>query len=63
MLRMLGMEELKSDEASYAIVKQFLGQFTGGEQGVIYKDDFINTIMKNQELLELLSPFYGINEQ
>lgn len=62
-LRMSGMEELKNEKASYEIVHQFLGQFTGGEQGVIYKDDFIHTTMKNQALLQLLSPFYGINEQ
>lgn len=60
---MAGMEELKNEKAAYDIVHQFLGQFTGGEHGVIYKDDFINTTMKNQALLELLSPFYGTTEQ
>lgn len=56
---MLGLEDSKDHEASHAIVQQFLGQFTGGEKGVIYKNDFIRAIMKNNELLELLSPFYG----
>lgn len=58
-LRMLGLEESTGEDASHAIVQQFLGQFTGGEQGVIYKKDFIHAIMKNNELLEILSPFYG----
>lgn len=56
---MLGLEESTGEDASHAIVQQFLGQFTGGEQGVIYKKDFIVAIMKNNELLEILSPFYG----
>ncbi|UJR28879.1 hypothetical protein I4U23_010099 [Adineta vaga] len=57
-LRMLGAEESKNDPASQAIVQQFLGQFTGGEHGVIYKHDFIKTVMQNRELLAILSPFY-----
>jgi Ca2+-binding EF-hand superfamily protein len=60
---MLGGDEIKDDKASQAIVQQFLGQFTGGENGVIYKHDFIQAIMKNRELLALLSPFYGIQDQ
>ncbi|CAF1231510.1 unnamed protein product [Adineta ricciae] len=43
-LRMLGAEER---------------QFTGGEQGVIYKHDFIKTVMANRDLLAILSPFYA----
>ena len=57
---MLGADQSKDDQASRAIVQQFLGQFTGGENGVIYKHDFINTVMENRELLAILSPFYGI---
>ena len=56
---MLGGDETKDDQASHAIVQQFLGQFTGGEHGVIHKQDFIRTVMQNRELLALLSPFYG----
>ena len=60
---MLGADETtKNDEASRAIVQQFLGQFTGGEDGVIYKHDFIKTVMNNRELLAILSPFYGIDQ-
>ena len=60
---MLGVEDtMKNDQASQAIVGQFLGQFTGGERGVIYKQDFVDTIMKNHELLEILSPFYGTDQ-
>ena len=58
---MLGGDTSKDDKASSAIVRQFLGQFTGGENGVIYKHDFIKTVMENRELLAILSPFYGIN--
>ncbi|CAF0861889.1 unnamed protein product [Rotaria sordida] len=60
-LRMLGSDEQQNDNASHAIVQQFLGQFTGGEKGVIYKHDFIRTVMNNQELLALISPFCGID--
>ncbi|CAF0767896.1 unnamed protein product [Rotaria sordida] len=60
-LRMLGSDEKQNDNASHAIVQQFLGQFTGGEKGVIYKHDFIRTVMNNQELLALISPFCGID--
>lgn len=59
---MLGGEDAKNDEVSHAIVQQFLGQFTGGENGVIYKKDFINAVIENRELLAILSPFYGIDE-
>ena len=59
---MLGGNEAQHDKASRAIVQQFLGQFTGSEKGIIYKDDFIQTVMENQELLAILSPFYGIND-
>ena len=59
---MLGGEGMKDDPASQAIVGQFLGQFTGGDAGVIHKRDFVQAIMKNRELLELLSPFYGANQ-
>ncbi|CAF4310808.1 unnamed protein product [Rotaria socialis] len=58
-LRMLGSDEKKIDGPSQAIVQQFLGQFTGGENGVIYKQDFIQTVLQNRELLAVLSPFYG----
>jgi Ca2+-binding EF-hand superfamily protein len=58
---MLGVEEVNNDQASHAIVQQFLREFTGGEQGVIHKKDFVDAIMKNQDLLEILSPFYGIS--
>ncbi len=60
---MLGGEETKDDEASHAIVQQFLGQFTGGTNGVIRKEDFIRTVLQNRELLAIISPFYGIDEQ
>ncbi|CAF3151824.1 unnamed protein product [Rotaria socialis] len=58
-LRMLGSDEKKIDGPSQAIVQQFLGQFTGGENGVIYKQDFIQTVLQNRELLAVLSPFYA----
>jgi hypothetical protein len=60
---MLGGDEIKDDPESRAIVQHFLGQFTGGEKGVIYKDDFIKAVLENRELLALISPFYGIDEQ
>ena len=56
---MLGGDVKGSDHACDAIIQQFLKQFTRTHNGVIYKHDFINIIMKNQELLALLSPFYG----
>jgi hypothetical protein len=59
---MLGADETNTDKASEAIVRQFLGQFTGGENGVIYKHDFIQTVLENRELLAILSPFYGIDQ-
>jgi hypothetical protein len=59
---MLGGDEAGNDQAAHAIVQQFLGQFTGGKNGVIYKHDFIKTVMENRELLAILSPFYGINK-
>jgi len=59
-LRMLGGANATSDESLQDIVKQFLGQFTGGENGVIYKEDFVKAIMANQDLLAILSPFYGM---
>lgn len=59
---MLGGDKMKNDDASQAIVQQFLGQFTGGQNGVIHKNDFIKTVMANRELLAILSPFYGIDE-
>ncbi|CAF2154444.1 unnamed protein product [Rotaria magnacalcarata] len=58
-LRMLGCDEKNIDGPSQAIVQQFLGQFTGGENGVIYKQDFIEAVLKNRELLAVLSPFYA----
>ena len=60
---MLGADETKDDPASKAIVQQFLGQFTGGEHGVIHKNDFIQAVLENRELLAIISPFYGIDEQ
>jgi hypothetical protein len=51
-----------NDKACLAIIQQFLKQFTGRENGVIYKHDFINIMMQNQELLAILSPFYGNHE-
>ncbi|CAF1363242.1 unnamed protein product [Adineta steineri] len=62
-LRMLGADETQDDPASQAIVQQFLGQFTGGEHGVIRKNDFINAVLENRELLAIISPFYGIDQQ
>jgi hypothetical protein len=59
-LRMLGDDGKQDNAAAYAIVQEFLGQFTGGESGVIYKHDFIKTVLENRELLAVLSPFYGI---
>jgi hypothetical protein len=58
---MLGGDENGSDKECFAIIQQFLKQFTGGENGVIYKHDFIKTVMQNKELLAILSPFYGID--
>jgi hypothetical protein len=58
---MLGDEEIANDQACCDIIHQFLKQFTGGENGVIYKHDFIRTVMQNRELLAILSPFYGID--
>ncbi len=60
---MLGGDETKNDTVSHAIVQQFLSQFVGDKRGVIYKHDFIQTIMKNRELLVLLSPFYGADNK
>ena len=57
---MLGDDGTQDTKAAYAIVQQFLCQFTGGENGVIYKHDFIKTVMEDRELLAILSPFYGI---
>ncbi|CAF3418758.1 unnamed protein product [Rotaria sp. Silwood1] len=57
--RMLGADGTGNDKACSAIIHQFLGQFTGSENGVIYKHDFIKTVMQNRELLTILSPFYG----
>jgi hypothetical protein len=58
---MLGGDERTSDKACYAIIQQFLKQFTGSENGVIYKHDFIKTVMQYRELLAILSPFYCID--
>lgn len=57
---MLGDDGTQDTKASRAIVQEFLGQFTGGQSGVIYKHDFIKTVLENRELLAILSPFYGI---
>ncbi|CAF0749758.1 unnamed protein product [Adineta steineri] len=62
-LRMLGADETQDDPASQAIVQQFLGQFTGGAHGVIHKNDFINAVLENRELLAIISPFYGIDQK
>jgi hypothetical protein len=59
-MRMLGGDGTKHDQESYAIIHEFLKQFTGSENGVIYKHDFIKTMMQNRELLAILSPFYGM---
>jgi len=56
-MRVLGAED--NDETSKAIVNQFLNQFTGGADGIITKTDFQKTVLKDQALLALLSPFYG----
>ena len=56
---MLGGDAYGNDQACFAIIQQFLKQFTGTKNGVIYTHDFINTVMRNRELLALLSPFYG----
>ena len=58
---MLGSEEIANDQECCAIIQQFLKQFTGGENGIIYKHDFIKTVMQNRELLAILSPFYGMH--
>jgi hypothetical protein len=60
---MLGEDGTKADQASHAIVQQFLRQFTGGENGVIHKKDFIQTVMQNRALLAIISPFYGTDLQ
>ncbi len=57
---MLGGDGTGNDKACLAIIQQFLTQFTGSESDVIYKHDFIKTVMENKELLAILSPFYGI---
>ena len=57
--RMLGGDVKGNDRVCFAIIQQFLKQFTGTHNGVIYKHDFINIIMQNRELLAILSPFYG----
>ncbi|CAF4011739.1 unnamed protein product [Rotaria sp. Silwood2] len=59
--RMLGGDETGNDQTCFAIIHQFLRQFTADENGVIYKHDFITTVMQNRELLAILSPFYGTN--
>ncbi|CAF1566646.1 unnamed protein product, partial [Didymodactylos carnosus] len=56
-LRILGADE--KDEGSKAIISQFLNQFTGGENGIIKKEDFIQTVLRDDGLLMLISPFYG----
>ena len=56
---MLGGDGTGSDEACLAIIQEFLKQFTGSGNGIIYKHDFIQTVMQNRELLAILSPFYG----
>lgn len=58
---MLGGDKHGDDEACLAIIQEFLKQFTGKEHGVIYKHDFIQTMLMNRELLALLSPFYSSN--
>ncbi|UJR20729.1 hypothetical protein I4U23_023849 [Adineta vaga] len=57
--RMLGGDETGSDHECFAIIQQFLKQFTGNGDGVIYKHDFIQTVMQNRELLAIISPFYA----
>jgi hypothetical protein len=57
---MLGGDGIANDQACSAIIHQFLKQFTGSQNGVIYKHDFIKTVMQNRELLAILSPFYGM---
>lgn len=56
---MLGGDVGGNDHACDAIIQQFLKQFTGRDTEVIYKHDFINTVLRNREILALLSPFYG----
>lgn len=56
---MLGGNGTESDQACLAIIQQFLKQFTGSANGIIYKHDFVKTVLNNQELLAILSPFYG----
>ena len=58
---MLGGDSSGDDQACFAIIQEFLNQFTGKERGVIYKHDFIQTMLMNRELLALLSPFYSNN--
>ncbi|CAF0903032.1 unnamed protein product [Rotaria sordida] len=57
--RMLGGDGTGNDQECFAIMYQFLRQFTSSENGVIYKHDFIKTVMQNKQLLAILSPFYG----
>lgn len=59
---MLGGDGTGSDQECIAIIQQFLKQFTGSENDVIYKHDFIKTVMQNRDLLAILSPFYGTHE-
>lgn len=58
---MLGGDDTGNDQACVAIIQEFLKQFTGNRNGIIYKHDFIRTVMQNRELLAILSPFYGID--
>lgn len=58
-IRMLGGDENENDQAAHLIIHQFLKQLTGNGNGIIYKHDFMNTIMQNKELLAIISPFYG----
>ena len=58
---MLGGDGSGDDQACFAIIQEFLNQFTGKERRVIYKHDFIQTMLMNRELLALLSPFYSNN--
>ena len=56
---MLGGDVKGNDKECLAIIQEFLKQFSATDNGAIYKHDFIKIMLQNQELLAILSPFYG----
>ena len=52
---MLGGDGNESE--SVELLKHFISSFHCNEQGLITKEDFIRTLLKNELLSQLLSPF------